>query len=249
MGCKMKKGQVTLFVIISIVIVVAILVVIFLREDIKKVFDPKLDLQTEIQKCVRLTIEDTLPLILKGAGELESSKTIKYQGKEYPYLCYQEGDYSLCYNLHPQLTETTAELIMETTFESVESCFDLALEDVKKKRYTVNEENINYSVSIIPGSILVTLLKPIILSKENSTQTYEDFSFEVYSEIYELFHLVRRIINEESQYCDFNVQGYSLLYQDYNITRTIYDYSKLYNIRAKNSNDEIKFAVRGCVMP
>jgi len=100
-----KKGQVTIFIILGVVIVAGI-VLLFLfsgGDDVKTPSD--LSPQEAVKKCVRDAVVESIDKMLTNGGEIVPTLSINYSGEEYNYLCYQ-GDYYLsCYNIHPMLEE------------------------------------------------------------------------------------------------------------------------------------------------
>jgi len=244
-----KKGQVTIFIILGIVIVLAILAVFFFREDIIQIFKGDVEVQIQISSCVKEAIEPSIPKILDNAGDLEPELKIRYHGEEYNYLCYQKSDYLSCINTHPLLKKTATEALIEDTQEKVENCFTEVIEDLEARGYDVEEGELGYFLKLVPGDIIVTLKKTLEISREDTTESYEDFSFEITSRTYELLSLNSEIVNQEAQYCYFDYNSYMLLYPKYTITRTDYNFSKIYTILHEETNEKTKFAVRSCVIP
>ena len=62
--------------------------------------------------------------------------------------------------------------------------------------------------------------------------------------------LSEQIVNKEAKTCDFEFLGYMLLYPEYKIDKfQTKDLSEIYIIKHKKSNEEFRFALRGCVPP
>lgn len=244
-----KKGQVTIFIIVAIVIVIAIVALFIFREDLVKVLGKEINVQDEIQSCVEESISSAIPQIIANAADPNPQKSIRYRGVNYTYICYQENDYLPCYNTHPLMKKTITELIKEETKEEIATCFLSVLEDASAKGYTIKEGSLDYSIKLVPGSVIVTVKKDIDLTLEESSQSYNDFSFEIDSNLFELMSLTSEIVNYESQYCEFDYHNYMIIYPEYSIQRVIYDSSKIYSLEYIDSKEKIKFAVRGCVVP
>lgn len=244
-----KDGQVTIFVILAIVIVAAVIFLfIFLREPESSPAEG-VGLGSFIQRCAEESIENSVDLILKNGGEINPTQTIYYGGENYTYLCYQEDYYLPCYNLYPMLYEIIEEEIKENTRDDVQDCFNEMREDYQSRGFSVQGGAGDYSVSLFPGNVKVNLKKKIEISDRDSSQSFEEFGFEIVSPIYELASITREIVNSESQYCYFEYNGYMLLHPEYKIGRIDYGGSKIYNVLDRQTGKEFKFAVRGCVSP
>jgi hypothetical protein len=249
MDSKMKKGQVTIFIILAIVLIVAIISVLLLvrKGDSENTItnDPK----SFVQKCVRDAISDDLPLYFKNGGILDPQKNIMYDGENLTYLCYQPDYYFTCYNLYPIIEERIENDLLQNTRSKVQECFNVLRDNLDKSGYDVSGGPTNYSIDLLPGQIKVLLKKKIDLTKGASSMSVEDFSFVYISPLYEMINVAREIVNEESQDCYFEYNGFTLLYPDYKIMRIDYDGSKIYKITDRTSGKELKFAVRSCVFP
>lgn len=249
MDGQIKRGQVTIFIILGILIVAAIIAAIFLRQDVINFFGGNIEPKTFIKDCVTEALEPSKKLVLENAGDLEPTLTKMYKGEKYNYLCYQSGDYTPCINTHPMIKTIAQDSLTDDTYEDVEQCFTDLKGELEKRGNAVKEGDLTYSVELVPGSILVNIQKKIVVSKESSSQSFEDFSFETLSQTYGLFNLAREVVNQESQFCYFDYNGFMMLYPEYRITRTNYDNSLIYIALNEKTNEQIKFAIRSCTFP
>lgn len=243
------RGQVAIFVMVGIVIVVSILLFFFLQKKIDistfEVENP----QSFIRSCVTDSIEDSETILLANGGDIVPQHTIPYYDEKYNYLCYQADYYLQCYNTHPQLEKNVEAQLLQNTQEHVENCFNLLEEEYNSRGFSISSGDLDYSVDILPGSIDVLLFKNIVISRGDSSEEYRNFDFEVLSPIYDLIEISRLIVNDESQFCNFEYTGYMLLYPQYSISRIDFERSKLYNVEHRDSLKSFKFAVRSCAFP
>lgn len=242
----LKRGQVTIFVIVAVIIVSAIIgVVIFMGG--KTVSSPaEVNPRQIIQKCVQDAVEESVSNILINGGQIAPSQAIAYRGEEWNYLCYQEDYYLGCYNLHPMLEYMIEGEILEDTKDDVQKCFDVMREDYENRGFDVSGGSSVYSINLLPGQVEINLEKKISVSRDETSQDFENFDTKILSPIYELMRIVREIVNSESQFCHFEYNGYMLLYPDYDIRRVDYSDSKLYRVIDRRTGAEFKFAVRSC---
>src|SRR3989344_4564829 len=105
-----KRGQVTSFIILGIVLVVIAFVVFYFFGDVlikqKKevIFDESEiePLKNYVEECIKLNGEDGLNLIGKQGGDINLGLYKIYHNEMINYLCYTEN-YSACYNRRPFL--------------------------------------------------------------------------------------------------------------------------------------------------
>jgi len=244
-----KRGQVTIFIIVAILIVVGIVAAFWLmgRDDIETPMD--LDPKQFVQKCVRDAVEDSVEKMLENGGQRVASQAISYQGHEWNYLCYQADYYQGCYNLHPMLEFLIESEIEEDIGDEVEACFNSMIEDFENKGFDVSDGSLDYSINLLPGSVEINLEKKVDVTQSDSSQSFEDFDTKILSPIYELVRVAREVVNSESQFCHFEYNGYMLLYPDYDIQRFDYMDSKIYRLIDRRTGAEFKFAVRSCAYP
>ncbi len=242
-----KFGQVTIFIILGIIIVGAILGVILLIDGTGEILTPSdLNPRNIVVGCVRDVVSDSIDRMMENGGEILASQAISYEGKEWNYLCYQADFYQGCYNTHPMLELQIENEIERDTSVAVQSCFNSMREDSEGRGFDVSGGVTEYSIDLLPGFVSVKLNKNIEISGASGSNSFNDFGFDTVSPIYKLTQIARIIVNDESQFCNFEYNGYMLLYPEYDIRRIDYSDSKLYRIIDRHTKNEFKFAVRSC---
>jgi hypothetical protein len=241
-----KRGQLTIFIIVAILIVVGIVATFWLmgRSDIETPAD--LNPKQFIQKCVRDAVEDSVDKMLENGGQRIPTQAISYEGHEWNYLCYQADYYQSCYNLHPMLEFLIEEEIKEDTKSEVQECFDSMREDSESKGFEVTGGATEYSIDLLPGKVEINLEKKVDLIRGGSSQSFNDFDTDILSPIYDLMRIAREVVNSESQFCHFEYNGYMLLYPEYEIRRIDYSDAKIYRLIDRRTGAEFKMAVRSC---
>ncbi len=177
-----KRGQVTIFIIVGVVIVGAILLLIFLMNRGGDTLKPSnLGPRDFVAACVRDVAEDSIQKMLDNGGEILASQAISYKGEEWNYLCYQADFYQGCYNIHPML-EMQIEREMERDMSvAVQSCFNSMREDFEDRGYDVTGGSTEHSIDLLPGYVDVYLKKDIEISSPSGVQKFGDFGIEVVS--------------------------------------------------------------------
>ena len=241
-----KKAQLTIFIIVAIVIVVGIVAAFWLMGRVDTDTPTDLNPKQFVQKCVQDAIEDSVEKMLENGGQRVPSQAISYQGHEWNYLCYQADYYQGCYNIHPMLELQIESEIVRDTNDGIQRCFDTMREDLENRGYDVKGGATEYSINLLPGYVEINLMKPIDVSREETAQSFEDFTTRVLSPIYDLVQIAREVVNSEAQFCHFEYNGYMLLYPKYDIRRIDYTDSKIYRLIDRGSGAELRFAIRSC---
>ena len=99
-----KRGQVTIFIIIGILIVAGVVLFFVLRPEIditkeKAIKKP----QTYIHSCIKPELEKVVNKISLQGGSLEPSPSTVYRGEKIAYLCYVDVPYYECIVQQPFL--------------------------------------------------------------------------------------------------------------------------------------------------
>jgi len=248
MGNKiMNRGQVAIFIILGIVIVVGIVLMFLLMGEPDVGVASDLDPRDMVRDCVSDLVEISVEKMLANGGEVVASQAILYKGEEWNYLCYQADFYQGCYNIHPMLEMQIEKEIEKDTKGGVQECFDIMRAEFEARGFGVGGEATSYSVDLLPGYVEVSLSKKIDVSGEiGGSKSYENFGGRVMSPIYDLVRVAQDVVNSESQFCHFEYNGYMLLYPKFDIRRIDYMDSKIYRLIDRRSGKEFKFAVRSC---
>jgi hypothetical protein len=247
-----RRGQVTIFIIVAVMMVLGIIIIFMFLQESDVNTPTSLGPQSFIESCAREIVKESLQEILKNGGEITPSKYILYDGDKWNYLCYQ-ADYNLpCYNLHPMLEQQIEKEIFQDTKDKIQNCFDTVREDFESQGYEVGVESDGgdtiYAIDLLPEYVAINLEKKFFVSKDQSSQHFENFDTKLSSSIYDLIEVSRNIVNSEAEFCYFEYSGYMLLYPQYDIRRIDYQDSKIYRVIDRKSKSEFKFATRSCAI-
>jgi hypothetical protein len=256
---KSSRSQITIFIIIGLIIIVAIALLFVLVRKPSESINYAQNPQAYIQKCVGDSISATEKKIIDGNGYFNmSSNYLLYSGnkpqEKVPYLCMASQFYIPCINQEPMLLEVVRKEIENEVQKSASRCFSDLLNILKKAGYDtkIEADNPNYTrvVDFANDAITADFIKKITATKNTQTQTYEKFSIEVKSPLFRILDTERNIINYESTLCEFNTLNWMATYRDLKIDRfTTGDNSKIYTITDKETGKRMSFAVRTCVLP
>ncbi len=255
---KGKRGQVTIFIIIGIIIVSAIVLFFLFKSGVKI---PGIGVGKEInppsflESCMEDKIKEAVNLISFQGGYIENPLNIyfKFEEENSPvnisYLCYNQADYFPCVNQEPMLLKHLKEEIYNYISDDVRNCFDSLTLSLDKQGYTVDSKYRGFEINLEEKKIIINIDAEITLTKSGETTKQENFEIIILSRFYDLAIVVQEIINKEATTCEFN--HYNMFsYPNFDINKyKTSDSSVIYKIKHEDSNEEFRFAVRGCIMP
>ncbi len=246
---KCKRSQVTIFIVIALIIVVAIaLIFVIQREPIRGV-SPETDPEAYIEKCIRDATEEAISILSEQGGDIEPEGSVMYKGKEITYLCYNANFYLPCINQRPMLIEHIEGEITDYIEPKVQECFTSLQQELEKRNYQVSLGSMNISTELQIKRVIVTINRELTITKNQETRNFEKLEAQVSSPIYDLAEIGNEIASQEAKYCYFNVNGFNSNYHDFEVRKDMTDDSKIYAVKELTSGKEFKFATRGCVMP
>lgn len=253
-----KKGQVTIFIIIAILIV-AIIALIFLYYP--KLFPARgTDSQNPVgymQECIEDELEENIQIIKSQGGNFVPNdktgyfykKTEDEEGTYVRYLCYTDDAFTLpCVNQEPFLTEHVEAEILSSINESIEECFESMIRSYENKGYEVDLERGESYVEILPRIIKTNLNSTLDLKKTEESKTYRNFNIDMESSLYELLEVSKNILIWEMNVGDSIPEAY--MYDNPYIRVEKHRKSneaKIYLITDINTEEEFRFAVRSLV--
>lgn len=257
----MKRGQVTIFIIVGILIVASVSLFFVSRAG----FLPQLgggtgesNVNSFLNTCLEGNIRDAIDLILKNGGYLEPQFSTSFlfedEGtpSEVTYLCYNQNDYFPCVNQEPVLFKNIKNEITDYISDDVQNCFDDLKKSLEKQNFVVSGPGLkSFEIELKPKQVILQLNSELTLKRSGETTTQKNFKVIVPTKLYELTDVVKEVINKESTNCDFDYRGYELFYPQFEIEKMskIDSSSDVYTIEHLDSNEKFIFAVRGCVIP
>ena len=213
---------------------------------ISEVEDPK----SFIKSCVSDALEVEEENIFKTNGYLSNIENhIVYLGEKVPYLCKASEFYVACVPQEPALIEKIRRQAEINVKQDVEDCFSVLVNSLKKKG-EVDEGPMTISLKIEKGKISLKTDKRIDFTREDKKSSYNSFLTEISSPLYNLLSTSSAVVNFESTYCEFNRVGWMGAYRDISIKFfRASDQTKIYTLIDRQTEKEIKFAIKTCVLP
>ncbi|MEK6848543.1 MAG: hypothetical protein AABX65_02840 [Nanoarchaeota archaeon] len=240
-----KRGQVTLFVIIAIIILAAIAIIAFSYPKIKPLIS-RTTPQVEIESCVQKAVADAVAKLGSSGFTPKIENTFPYQGNNLPYLCYTSENYKTC-TAQVGVLKTEAETALaEAIKPAVSKCHAQAR--VASRNTQVEEKP--FALSITPNNIEVKLNSVFTLTQGDAKQTVSGLNVKVASGVYNLLFIAQDIINLEARYGDAFAEGYLREFPHIKVQKLDQgEGSTIFILTDTTTGEQTLFAVRSRVFP
>ena len=252
-GGKGKAGQVTIFIIVGLVILVGIILYFLLIGKIDSPFSAKLNPQQYIEKCIKDSTEEAIEIMLPQGGYLSPRLFKLYKDKSVAYLCYNMNFYLPCINQEPLYIQHLESEIKTYIEPEIEKCFNSVKRDAEDTGKSFEMGSSEVSVELRPGQVNVIVDRNVDISDGESSENYDGFEQIVVSPLYDLGIVAHEIVSQEAKFCNFEYLGYSLTYPKFAIEKDQVGneetLSDIYKIKDKVSGKILFIAVRSCAMP
>jgi len=243
------KGQITIFIILALILIVGIIFIFLLRRA------PELELVSEenpqafIESCTRDTVGEALDLIMAHSGSLEPKGAIMYQGKNISYLCYNNLYYRPCINQQPLLIEHIEEELHKYIKPRISNCFQ-SLKTKFEPRYEVSmEEDLDLTTKLTSKGVEIKINRDFKMQRGDKVRSFSLFKVNVVHPVYRLAEIAMEIVNAEARFCNFNTLGFMTIYPRYDINKfRMGDSTTIYSVKELATSKMFRFAVRSCAI-
>ena len=238
-----KRGQVTIFIILGIVIAVGILS-FFLW--IQPTYFSSKGAALGFEGCVEEAVEEAVGVLELKAGFINPEFTYAYNGEDLPYLCYTNNYYETCTVQVPFLKNVFDEQIEIFIRDKVDSCYVNSIDELKAQGYSVVRGNINYDVLIEPSVIRVEIDAPTVVGGSK----FAKFNVRVNAPTYDMIMIATSILQFETKYGDADATSMMAFYPDYIIIKIKRgDGTTVYSLEHKKLGNKFQFASRSLAWP
>jgi len=252
-----KRGQTTIFIIISILIISIIILFFIFKTDVISniITSNEISPNSFLQSCLEDEIEKGMGIISMQGGSIENplNKTFKFseedETNDISYLCYTDENNEFCVNQQSMLIAHVEKEIHDYISEDVQDCLNNLEEDLRKSGYDVVKNYRDFEIDLMEKRISVKIDGEITSTKGEETSTKSGFEIFKNSNIYELLIVAQKIVNYESTSCNFNYGLFMKNYPEFSIEKVrTSDLEIVYRIAHKKSGENFRFAIRGCVI-
>ncbi len=244
-----NRGQVTLFIIIGITIVVLALILLYLNKDnlgeIVKGESPS----EKIKNCIRDSIEEGMIIVSNQGGSINPQNYYPYKGNNVEYLCYTEENYKKCVVQKPLLRKSVEQELEMFLQPRAEDCIKAVKESLEKKGYSVSSKKPEINVELATRNLRVNMELDLKVSKD-MTENYKTIKTDMTSGLYDLIMIASSIINWETRYGDSETMNYMMYYPSLRVEKKKQsDGTTIYILTDKKTSEKFVFASRSVAIP
>jgi len=247
-----KRGQVTVFVMIGLVVIIVIALFFFARNNMGLGINPqqfvesRLDpIRDNIKECVDKIVPEAVTSLGKQGGDFSPATYRRYQGQTVKYYCLNIPSEKNCLNIMPTLTGIKRNLQEYLQFQ-INNCVDRSL--LKSKYgYKVTTANPQTAIEFVGQSIEITIDYPITITKGGATVRLNELK-RVYNDvpIEDLYATAVDITNALATNGFFDQVIYMLQHKDAILINVDKPYpDRIYKLQKRDSTYEWWFAVQG----
>jgi len=250
MSMRNKRGQVTIFVIIAIIIIALAVLVYFFYPQIRTTlgFESKNPNQF-MQSCLEDEIVNNVAVLSVQGGSINPGHYIVYNDEKVEYLCYTSEYYKTCVMQQPMLKSSIEEEIKNAVSSKALECLRDLEASYGAKGYNVNRGGNDFIVELLPNKILLTFNSSLTLAKDSSDR-YDAIRVAVDNNLYELVSIANSILNMEAHYGDAETTTYMNYYRDLKVEKKKQsDGSTIYILTESSSGNKFQFASRSVAWP
>ena len=243
-----KRGQLTIFIIVAVIILAAILIVLFYPK-IRAVVSGDLNPGSYLKACIEPTLRPALETLSKQGGYMNPEGFLFYDNTRIKFLCYTPEFYKTCTVQQPMIKEHVEQELTKVVADKAKTCMNNLKTEYENRGYSVMVGKTDYKVEIIPGKIRINFVMPMSITKD-TTETFKEFNAEIDSQMYDLLMITQNIIEFESTLGDSETLLYMQYYPDLRVDKTkLTDGTKLYKLSNVVSKESFTFASRSLSWP
>lgn len=241
-----KRGQITVFIIIAILLVGIIL---FYFYYIGPNFGSQSAKKPALEKCIEDQLSPIIEELSLNAGVVNPTFTSMYLDENYTFICYTNEYYKPCVVQQPFLKDSFENSLASAMKPKIQECYDNAVDELRNQGNDVTTGTIKTNLSINPDGISIVIQAPTVIANDGTSRRFQEFNVDIYSNLYTIIMIANSILQFESSYGDSDVSSFMFYYPYLTIQKIRRDDSvKLYIITDKN-DIKYRFASRSYAWP
>ncbi len=245
---KLKKGQVSIFIILGILIVIVLLILFSRDAGFDTVFAKQSPYQ-EIEGCAQTAIQEGLDILMLQGGVIESENYFMYQGKKIDYVCYSENEYENCIMQKPILTNTIRDELVKYSTPKIKSCLNSVKSSLEGRGYSVVMRDPEIVIELVPDNVLVDMNLGLRIEK-TGVESFDHIRTGIKSKIYNFALITSSISQWETRYGDSETLNYMLYYPSLKVEKKKQgDGTTIYILTDRDTDEKFYFASRSIAVP
>ncbi len=247
-----KRGQISVWVIIVIVLVASIVLCFLIYQNPTLIksseYSESLEIQSYLQSCAKEYVDEAVEVMLPHGGFVSPKNTVYFDGIAIEYICLNNGQFSPCINQHPMLLNEMKNEIDKYVSPKIENCFEKMRADFRRAGSNVEfVGGYDMKVDMKEDKIILFFEREVIVMSKEETRRTREIKLEIPSPAYNLAVIAMEIASQEANYCYFEYVGYNIIYPRYEIKKyTMSDATGIYRIIDLESNKQMNIAVKSC---
>lgn len=245
-----KRGQMAIFIIIAIALVILVALFFLLRPRLGGILGAELSPNKYLAECIEPEIKPAVELLAKQGSYQDPEGYISYKGSKVKYLCYTDDNYEPCTVQQPMTKQHFEKELNLMVKGKANRCAKNLISEYEKRGYEVSSGGVDSSVSIVPGNILISFNSPMTVTRGDSTRSFQNFDVKMESEMYDLLFIATSIVEYEAKLGDSATELYLQYYPDLKIEKIkLTDGTKIYKLTNVITEEQFSFASRSLSWP
>ena len=245
-----NRGQITIFIILALIIVVSIILLFLLIKKPQFQVEDIENPQAYIDSCVSEFTEEAINVLSEQGGDINPEGSTMFRGKNITYLCYNANFYEPCIMQRPDLITHIENEITGYIEPKVDNCFNALKAKLEKKNYGIEMGNMQLQTELQTGKVVINIDRDFKMTKREETRSFDNFKSIISSPINGLAEVAMEIANQEAKYCNFDILGYMIFYPEYNLDKfRPGEGDVIYQLRHIQTNKRFVLAIRSCALP
>lgn len=243
-----KRGQVSIFIILGILIVIVVLLLFSRDAGFDTIFASQSPYQ-EIEGCAQTSIEEGLAILSNQGGVIEPENYYMYEGKKIDYICYSENDYENCVMQKPILTNTIKDELIAYSEPKIKACLRSVQSSLESRGYSVVMKDPEITIDLVPDNVLVDMDIDLRIEK-SGVESYDNIRAGIKSKIYNFALIAGSISQWETRYGDSETLNYMLYYPSLKVEKKKQsEGSTVYILTDRDTDEQFYFASRSIAVP
>jgi len=244
-----------MFVVIGIILVVALVLVFFLRDQLtaairqtptnnQEYLSGQLeDIQNEVGRCVNSETQNGIKLLIKNGGNFERNTSyINYLNINYPVMCSEFENSKGCLAQMFLISDLKTKLENDLP-NKINKC--LELDSFRNKDYDFTEGETSLNIEILDDHLIINLNKLFELNRSSVVVRDEDFTYKIDAPLGDLVAGANKLIQTKASGEEINPALFSILTQNKYRLHVEKSYpDELYDLSVNgNDNYHLYFAI------
>ncbi|MFH1151934.1 MAG: hypothetical protein V1788_02300 [Nanoarchaeota archaeon] len=245
-----KRGQITIFVIIGIIILALAFAIYYFYPQIKSTITGQtMNPSSYLQNCIEEDLNLALKRVSAQGGSINPEHYLLYQNQKLEYLCYTNEYYKTCVMQQPLLKRHVEQEVTKAISDRADECLASLEQTYTKSGYEVDLRKGKIGLELLPKRVVIYFNSTLTLKKDTS-QRYTDIRASVTNNLYELVSIATSILNFETTYGDSETTIYMNYYHDLKVEKIKQEEgSKVYILTDRNNGNKFQFATRSLAWP